>query len=73
MGLENCVEYKGNLYCWNPETESLCMVIVKDIKTENCPPEAIKKIMCKMSETAQKGEKPCLAIDHHNKGGSVFN
>jgi hypothetical protein len=53
MPLEKCVEYKGKIYCWNPATKKICKVVMEDMKTENCPPEVIDKIMAILSEAAK--------------------
>lgn len=54
MGLENCVDFNGSIYCWNPEIEKFCKVTILVLPTENCPPEAIEKIVSKMSKANKK-------------------
>jgi len=54
MPLEKCVEHKDKIYCWNSATKKFCRVILEDIKTENCPPEVIDKIVSLFNEEAVK-------------------
>jgi uncharacterized protein YuzB (UPF0349 family) len=59
LPLDKCVEYNGKIYCWNSATNKFCKVVMKDIKTENCPTEVIDKIITMLSETVEKRNKIC--------------
>jgi hypothetical protein len=54
MPYEKCVEYEGKIYCWNSTTKKFCRVVLEDIKTENCPPEVIERIVSILSEEVER-------------------
>ena len=54
MPYEKCVEFKGKIYCLNPETKKINKIAVEDVEIEKCPPEVLSSLMSILSETAKR-------------------
>jgi hypothetical protein len=54
MPYEKCVEYKGKIYCWNPETKKINKIAVEDVDIEKCPLEVLSGLMTILGGTVEK-------------------
>ena len=57
MPWEKCVKYKGKTYCWNPETRTIEEIIVRTLKTSECPEEVIYRLLNTHTEKDTENQK----------------